>query len=179
MCDFMAYVAFNKVTYKTWKGEKNFAECYCWRLQFKSSLPRKDWVWKKCLYMFVRLSLCMPKIVDIKKHSFLTSSSVLIRLDITTVLMSMAFFQAISNNKTSVMPNITCNNARKSCDWTKKMSIVIRQNFPSVRNKFLNLPIQSYGFQGANFHPYTMFELSVPLCMVFKKLCSLGWQDCS
>ena len=51
MCDFMAYVAFNKVTYKTWKGEKNFAECYCWRLQFKSSLPRRLSLEKMFIYV--------------------------------------------------------------------------------------------------------------------------------
>ena len=32
--------------YKTRKGEKNLAECHCRRSQLKSSLPRKDRVWK-------------------------------------------------------------------------------------------------------------------------------------
>ena len=49
MCEFSAYVAFNKQRDKrrsTKRRKQTSAECHCWRSQLKSSLPRKDRIWK-------------------------------------------------------------------------------------------------------------------------------------
>ena len=47
LCEFSAYVAFNKPTngqtdIKHKMEYKHWAECHCWRWQLKSVLPRKD-----------------------------------------------------------------------------------------------------------------------------------------